>query len=269
MITFNQLGYHGRFGNQMFQYATLYSVAKTKGYMFGVPLHTNHSDNAYRNFCLDECFALQGASFNVTSFPLHAYREKTFDYDTSIFGIPDNTDIIGYFQSEKYFKAYRKQLLNEEFVFHDDFKDTAMHFREQYPVSCVSLHMRLGDYEGQEDKHPVCSLDYYAEALDSIPVTLPVMVFSDDLPKAKRILDKLDQHPHGGFIYPETHGNPYVDMCLMSMCDYHIIANSSFSWWGAWLSNSKQVIAPSKWFGGHPSVPQQWSDIYAEGWIII
>jgi hypothetical protein len=63
--------------------------------------------------------------------------------------------------------------------------------------------------------------------------------------------------------------NKYIDMCLMTMCNYHIIANSSFSWWGAWLSNSKQVIAPSKWFGPANHMPKNWSDVYCEKWIVI
>jgi len=58
-------------------------------------------------------------------------------------------------------------------------------------------------------------------------------------------------------------------MCLMTMCDYHIIANSSFSWWGAWLSESKKVIAPSQWFGAAQGMPKNWSDIYCKDWIIL
>jgi hypothetical protein len=55
----------------------------------------------------------------------------------------------------------------------------------------------------------------------------------------------------------------------MSLCDYHVIANSSFSWWGAWLGESKKVIAPSQWFGESPDMPKNWSDIYCKDWIII
>jgi hypothetical protein len=55
----------------------------------------------------------------------------------------------------------------------------------------------------------------------------------------------------------------------MTLCDYHVIANSSFSWWGAWLGESKKVIAPSQWFGESHDMPKNWSDIYCKDWIII
>jgi hypothetical protein len=61
----------------------------------------------------------------------------------------------------------------------------------------------------------------------------------------------------------------FLDMCLMTKCEYHIIANSSFSWWGSWLSNSKKTIAPKSWFGPSPNMPKNWNDIYAEEWNII
>ena len=58
-------------------------------------------------------------------------------------------------------------------------------------------------------------------------------------------------------------------MCTMSLCEHHVIANSSFSWWGAWLSPAKKVYSPARWFGDSPNVPKNWSDIYCKGWKII
>jgi hypothetical protein len=61
----------------------------------------------------------------------------------------------------------------------------------------------------------------------------------------------------------------FIDLCMITKCEYHIIANSSFSWWGAWLAKSKKVIAPKTWFGGAPGMPKDWSDVYCENWISI
>ena len=69
------------------------------------------------------------------------------------------------------------------------------------------------------------------------------------------------------FNVSETYDN-LVDMCLMTMCSFHVIANSSFSWWGAWLAKSEKVIAPSKWFGPD-NQHLDTTDLYCEGWIVI
>ena len=61
----------------------------------------------------------------------------------------------------------------------------------------------------------------------------------------------------------------FLDMCLMTKCEYHIIANSSFSWWGAWLANSKKTIAPKLWFGSSPNMPKNWNDVYSDEWEVI
>ena len=86
----------------------------------------------------------------------------------------------------------------------------------------------------------------------------------DEIEKAKVIFKDIS----GKIVYQQNK-NSYTDMCLMALCDYHIIANSSFSWLGAWLSNSKKVIAPSKWFGNRDDAPNDWRDIYCEGWNIL
>ena len=83
-------------------------------------------------------------------------------------------------------------------------------------------------------------------------------------PKATEFFQSLNRK----VVFTESN-DKYIDMCLMTLCNYHIIANSSFSWWGAWLSNSKKTIAPSRWFGSAPSAPKNWSDIYCKDWIII
>jgi len=107
----------------------------------------------------------------------------------------------------------------------------------------ISLHVRRGDYV-HNPNHPVAPLEFYQEALSKLP-NLPVLVFSDDPGWCR------EQEIFGDERFSIAEDNSSdCDLCLMSMCKYHIIANSSYSWWGAWLAKSKQVYAPQNWFGG-------------------
>lgn len=262
MITFNVMGRYGRLGNQMFQYATLYSIAKTKGYDYGIPYKVK-SENSYLNMSLDECFPNLTAKDSSEIQNIHRAQERQFPYNAGIFGIPDNTDVIGYFQSEKYFKDYRNGLL-EEFKFNDKIMDNAVNIRSITKDPVISIHLRLGDYRGLAGKHPVMTREYYKEALDKLPSDLLVIVFSDEPETAYHMFQDLGR----AFVVPESN-DQFTDMCTMTLCNYHIIANSSYSWWGAWLADSKKVIAPHNWFGEDPSMPKNWSDIYCEGWDVI
>ncbi len=262
MITFNLMGRYGRMGNQMFQYATLYAIAKTRKYDFGVPYQVK-SDNPYQNFCLNECFPNLSAKDSSNVRNIHSAQEKVFTYNAGIFGIPDNTDIVGYFQSEKYFKDYRQALL-KEFTFSDSIQNKAQDIRSITKEPVISMHLRLGDYKNLVGKHPVCGIEYYKNALKEVPEDLLIVAFSDEPNLAKEIFDGLNRK----YFLTDTN-DQYIDMCLMTMCNYHVIANSSFSWWGAWLSDGKKVIAPSTWFGDSPEMPKNWSDIYCSGWSIL
>lgn len=263
MIGFSRLGSYGRFGNQLFQYATLFSIGKKRNYEIGVPYFKSNIQNEYHKFCLPECFKNLTAK-NIDNFtPQHFIEEKNFTYDPGLFGIPDNTDLLGYFQSEKYFLNVKNELLNE-FLFKDEIYENALNARSLTKDPAISIHIRLGDYLKIQQIHPICSIEYYQEALELLPKDLLIYIFSDEPKKAEEIFFNLKRK----IIFPEMKSN-YEDMCLMTLCDYHIIANSSFSWWGAWLSNSKKTIAPSKWFGSDLNAPKNWSDIYCEGWHII
>ena len=263
MITFNKLGSYGRFGNQLFQYATLFAIGKRKNCDIGVPYEKANILNEYNKFCLPECFIKLNAKDSSTTFPLYFIQEKDFTFQPGLFGIPDGSDILGYFQTEKYFVDYRDQLLNE-FTFKPEIYKNAINARSITKEPVISLHIRLGDYLKLQDTHPVCSIEYYKEALDTLPDDLLVYIFSDEPQKAQDIFNDLGRK----IVFPEMKSN-YEDMCLMTMCDYHIIANSSFSWWGAWLSNSKKTISPAKWFGGSPTAPKNWSDVYCKEWVVI
>ena len=129
----------------------------------------------------------------------------------------------------------------------------------------ISLHVRRTDYVEKSQDHPPCSLDYYKEALTHFDDDRQVIIFTDDIPWCK------SQEIFSGdrFLISETEDNVY-DLCLMSMCKSHIIANSSFSWWGAWLADSDKVIAPKRWFGttGY-TAKNNTEDIVPDRWIKI
>ena len=128
----------------------------------------------------------------------------------------------------------------------------------------VSIHLRKGDYAGLQQFHPVMDADYYFNAMTHfMDGNYCFLVFSDDIEYAKELFG--DQE---NIVYME--GNePDVDMCMMSMCHHNVIANSSFSWWGAWLNKKENiVISPEKWFG--PTLHSYITDdLYPENWVII
>lgn len=263
MITFNNIGSYGRFGNQLFQYAALFGIGKKKKCEIGVPYEKQKLNDEYKKFCLPDCFSNLTAKDSSKVFPKYFAQEKIFNYEPGFYGIMDQTDLIGYFQTEKYFVDYREQLLNE-FKFKDEIYSNALDARSLTKEPVISLHIRLGDYVKLQNTHPICEIEYYKEALENLPDDLLIYIFSDEPETAKQIFSDLKRK----FVFPEMKTN-YEDMCLMTLCDYHIIANSSFSWWGAWLSNSKKTIAPAKWFGPDPNAPKNWSDVYAKGWIVV
>ena len=126
----------------------------------------------------------------------------------------------------------------------------------------IALHVRRTDYL-KNPNHTTLDLDYYKKALKKFNRTLRVIIFSDD----PEWCQDQELFSDDRFMVSES-GDQYIDMCLMTLCQHHIIANSSFSWWGAWLSDSDDVVAPSKWFGAGNS-GKDTKDLYAEGWQVI
>jgi hypothetical protein len=248
MISFNNLGYMGRLGNQMFQYAALRGISSYKGYWYSIPT----------NNLLRECFKISDTLPNQN---FNSVRVERFEFDEEIFNsCPDDVDIVGYFQSEKYFKHIEKQI-RQDFTFHDRIGDICSHYRKYNfsSTELISLHIRRTDYI-TDTNFECLSLEYYYNALELLPNT-HVIVFSDDPIWCK-------SHFNNERFTISLSKDPYIDLCLMSLCDYHIIANSSFSWWGSWLAKSKKTIAPRNWFCGEFS---NWNtkDLYLSDWIVL
>ena len=242
-ISFNHLGFWGRLGNQMFQYSTLKSIAKKHGYDFTIPPST--FSDPYKEHQLFEAFKLDSLPAENIRFnnAQNMVQEGYFHFNEDLYNTcPDYVDLFGYFQTEKYFADIRDELL-EDFTFLPNIYNPAKEMRDEMSDEIIALHIRRGDYV-EQPWHGPQTTDYYETALSLLPQELPVVIFTDDPIWA------FDQKLFAPDRFSISEGNSNLfDMCLMSMCQYHIIANSSFSWWGAWLSDSKQVIAPKRWFG--------------------
>lgn len=263
MIGFNQLGNLGRLGNQMFQYASLRGIAANLGYNICIPRSQNK--NEWTDHQLNNVFKM--SSLNPLSYQhIDENRpiiiESGFSFDERLFNeCPDWVTIQGFFQSEKYFKHIRDQILLD-YQFHDFILEPAKEVILNWN-NPIALHVRRTDYMTNPN-HNTLNLNYYKNALDYFDDNSQVVIFSDDSEWCfeQKLFDS------DRFLISQSN-NSYIDLCLMSLCSGHIIANSSFSWWGAWLSNSKKVIAPLDWFKGSRNEHLETKDLYCDGWIVI
>lgn len=262
MITNLSLGSNGRLGNQMFQYAMLLGIKHKHG--FDIMLDERIDEKSIYGYLeLLKCFSLKECHFfNEKDIHVpHRYDEERFHFDPRFFKkIVDGTNFHGYFQSEKYFE-HCKDAIQKEFTFRESIIQQATEFLAPYQDKhLVSVHVRRGDYVNLPNQHPVCSIDYYTEAMKQFPNDVQYVCVSDDIAWCKEHL------PMKNIVFSEN--STPVDLCIISLCQDNIIANSSFSWWGAWLNANanKKVIAPALWFGPFYS-HYDTSDLYCPGWI--
>ena len=284
MIGFDHIGTMGRLGNQMFQYAALKGIAAHKGYEYTIP--PENSEIQIDNYGLLEAFEL---STNKNIGWLNAgnsiIQERSFDFNQDFFDtFPDGSGLYGFFQSEKYFKHIEDDI-RKDFTFKKDWLDPCEGFRKDLGEEVIFLHVRRGDpnladkrgfkwaYTQCSSQHPPQPLEYYEKALKEFDDDMPVIVFSDSIDWVKEqdifkpdrfmISEQTEKYSDGALV-------PYVDLCLMTLCNHAIIANSSMSWWGAWLiqNKNKKVIAPKMWFG--PAyADKDTKDLYPENCIVI
>jgi len=221
MITFPSLN-KSRLGNQLFQVASTIGIAVKNNQEWGFP-HWEHP-------------------FDM---PVVTKRFKTINVPWGYHDIKvdDSASISGYLQSEKYFK-HCEDLIRELFA-----------FKTSSAYDFIAVHVRRGDYDDRYNT--LLGSDYYDKALSLLP-DLPVVLFSDDMKEAERII---------GTGYIAYHIDPWSDIAMMVQAKYHVIANSTFSWWGAWLSGSDRVIAPAQWFGKLSRYSTK--DLYTDKMIVI
>ena len=263
MLAFNHLGHLGRLGNQMFQYASLRGIAARRGYDFGIP--PSKFEDEWRSHQLFEVFDLPHLPRQNVKYldggTAPVAQEKFFHFDQLLFDqCPNDVSLFGFFQSEKYFK-HIEESIKEDFTFREHILEPCKEIAEGFE-NPVSLHVRRTDYLTNNANHHNLDLSYYEEALKHFD-DRQVIVFSDDPEWCKEQSLFSDDR----FLVSESEDNK-IDLCLMTFCTSHIIANSSFSWWGAWLANSQKVIAPSKWFGPN-NADKETKDLIPETWTII
>lgn len=276
----------GGLGNQMFQYA----IAKHLSFINNTDIRvdlSNFDKTIYTNNSTWRGFRLNVFKLNVTtanekdirtvknsepdffeklkyrlmrlkSIPYYRkseiYESKLFHFDKNILNARKDVYLVGYWQSPRYFSAIRNQLLQ-------DFQLRELPSEKNYPFlsalhnqNAVSVHIRRGDYASNPEYlkiHGLCPVEYYQRAIEYIcaKTSYPVFYFfSDDMEWVKQNL-KI-KHP-AVYVSGTPEGKDHYEMYLMSLCKHNIIANSSFSWWGAWLNTNagKIVIAPKQWMG--------------------
>ncbi len=247
----------GGLGNQLFEIAAAYALAirnnTTSCFDFNAcntPLQGNTS-NKYRNNILSK------VKDGTVDYFRGIYNEPKFSYNE----LPNVSELIlnGYFQSEEYFKDFKTEII-ELFKIEDTqiIDDYLVVFREMNrPIT--TIHVRRGDYLANSEFHNVLETEYYKKAMKEIGDSSFIFV-SDDIEWVKKNFK-------GPNIWYSNFSNEIDDFKLLTLCDNNIIANSSFSWWGAYLNKNpnKKIIAPNKWFG--PKGPQDTENLIPQNWI--
>ncbi len=195
-------------------------------------------------------------------------KEPFFHFFNKALKTPENAYIDGYWQSEKYFSSIRELLLKELKPKNKLHEKTSELEVEIKTTQSVSIHIRRGDYisiKSNNDYYETCTPEYYTSAISYICDKLeePVLyVFSDEPTWFEK---NVKTNYKTIYIMHNTGNHSYEDMYLMSLCKHNIIANSSFSWWGAWLNANahKIVVAPKKWFkikskNSKDLLPKEW-----------
>ena len=246
----------GGIGNQMFQYALgrHLAVKNNTELKFDISDFCKYADREYMLGVFDIKSKIASED-EISKLKSNRYvKEKGFGFDCEILNTPDNSYIDGYWQNEKYFQSI-ENLIREDFLFKEDLNDKNKEFLSGISGSdSVCIHIRCGDYVSNlktKLMHGNCSSKYYKKAVDLILQNVEnphFFVFSDEPERAKKMLDK---NLNLTFVDTNSAADGYKDLRLMANCKHFIMANSSFSWWGAYLASNadKTVIAPKKWFG--------------------
>lgn len=252
----------GGLGNQLFQWACARNIQKVYGHDLKYDDHiaiSNRNPDLYRfpNLLLtkDEYIKKPEQGFYKSvvindNFNYEDFKKINFNHTC------DHFYLNGYWQGSAYFKDCADEI-RQELSPSKEFCDN-----NKISKNSVSLHVRRTDYLNLQNFHPVQTISYYERALEKLNHSGDIYVFSDDIEWCEQNLKFSNMH----FVKVK---DTITELWLMSMCSNNIIANSTFSWWGAWLNNNqyKKVICPKQWFG--PSAPYSDKDILDNDWIKI
>jgi hypothetical protein len=295
-ITMIDLGNYARLGNQIFQYAFMKNISL----LLNIPIHLRilNTDNPFYKTRLNECFKLNkdikvlDENEFKSNFFYHCEEKDNLEYQIELIeNCKKNKDkiinVCGYFQTEKYFKHVKKELL-EDLQFRDEINNISNDIINKFN-DCIkiSLHIRRGDISNSTAANPPLTKKYILNSIDYMNTKLiknsfrikkdklVFLVFSDDINYCKDELKDINET----FVFISNSEqkicNEYIDLCTMIKCDHFILSGSSFSWWGSWLSKneSKIVVVPNPWFNiNHidgKRLCSQDKDIIPEEWIKI
>ena len=282
----------GGLGNQMFQYAVGKHLSLKRGVELKLDLRylqekQEEAEHIKRDFELNK-FNIKAEiateadlkiveerkskfDFLLPYYKRNIVKDKTKKFDKKIFLTSDNSLLKGYWQSEKYFQAV-ESVLRQDFIFEkEDNDEYFLQIKNKIETTnSVGIHFRRGDYvtnHTTNKHHGVCSLEYYRKAMQTIASKIEYpefFIFSDEIQWVKNNL-KTDFPVH--FIENSCE-ELHSDFRLMSSCKHNIIANSSYSWWAAWLNTNKEkiVIAPQKWFATQ-RLQSKTKDLIPHEWI--
>ena len=260
----------GGLGNQMFQYAYAKAL-EIRGFNVELDVSGFKNYKLHGGYQLDKYqINLQGAKTSTILFckinRLKTVKEKNLLFNSKLLSLKGNEYVKGYFQTEKYFSEIRSTLLTQ-FTLPSEIENSTQNYKKEITAaeSSCSLHIRRGDYISNSKSnaiHGTCSLEYYKKAIQTIEEkhnNVTFFIFSDAISWVKENLVLKNA------VYINHNCVPHEDIYLMSLCKNNITANSSFSWWGAWLNKNdyKTVIAPKLWFTSKEN------EIVCENWIKI
>lgn len=259
----------GGLGNQMFQYSLGFSLAKKLNTSLFLDISSFKNPNIYAKrqyelkiFEIDNLFIKSNNLINLVNSIFHlkvnpylckSVREVATKYNSSILKKSGRLYLDGYWQSYKYFSDYEQDIANIYKFRAPLSTQTLKKAQEINKNNSISIHVRRGDYVADTSTnkhHGTCSQSYYQRSIEYISkkVKNPTFyIFSDDPDWVKKNITIKQKTV---YITHNKTNDSWQDMYLMSKCKHNIIANSSFSWWGAWLNSNinKIIIAPRKWF---------------------
>jgi len=274
MITCNL---KGGLGNQLFEIFTTIAYALSNKDVFFFKNVPSLNNGVTKRYTYWHNFFIAIKNFlNNKVMLMDIVREKSFKYEK----LPDKTSILqsiildGYFQSPKYFEEHYEKIY--QLLRIDDLKKKVTQKYNYNYKDFISLHFRLGDFKNLQDIHPVMPVEYYRNSitilLNKIKPTQVIKILyfceqqdNEDVNKTISLLS--NQFSNCAFIKANDQIPDWEQLLMMSSCGHNIIANSTFSWWGAFLNSnpSKNVCYPETWFG--PKAHNDTSDLFPAEWI--